>query len=151
NEEDKPISIIRDAGKVVAKHKEKVTYMTPAGCEKLFQYKYPLAWGNKEVEADAFLTGVVRISPDKAKTTVVIEALERKSKKLHEVTNFEVKTERTILSDVCENFALDSRTMRTAGPDDEEAVQDYQKRDKAKGVILADNRLVDLRIVYGGH
>src|SRR5258708_1361522 len=119
NDKTDPIGIIHDAGRVAASKKEKATYLTPQGCDKLFRYEYPLAWGTKMVEADAFLTGVVRVNLVKRTTTVTIEALDRKAKKLTPVTSFEVRTDRSILTDVCTNFVLNKRQIRTMSPNDQ--------------------------------
>src|SRR5262249_32577899 len=59
NDPEKPIGIVADASRVAAGHKEHATYLTPQGREKLFTYRYPLAWGKETIIPDLFLTGCV--------------------------------------------------------------------------------------------
>jgi hypothetical protein len=154
NDKTQPIGIIHDAPRVAWSHKERASYMTPDGCEKLFKYKYPLAWGDAKVEADAFVTGLVQISPNKRTTTVRIEAMDRKSKKLRLITSFPVRTDRMILTDLCQSFVLNSRRMRTMGPkeQDDEAVGNSADRDQQQGKNQAGDRDrdVELEVVYDG-
>src|SRR6266542_5434875 len=152
NDKSEPIGIIHDAGHVAAKQKEKATYLTPHGCEKLFRYQYPLAWGNKWVTADAFVTGVVKINPIKRTTTVTLEAIDRKTKKPVPVpgASFEVRTDRGILTDVCTNFALAKRQIRTMAAQDleKEANDKGNDPDKNNKKGQPEERLVDLEILY---
>lgn len=147
---DKPLGIIRDAGRTAFQHKERATYRTAEGCAKLFGYKYPLAWGGHEVTADAFLTGMVQIHPREGTTTVVIEIIDRDKRKPEKFAEFSVKTDRTILTDVCTNFALDSRVMRTAGPEeqDEAARKDLERQSRQASAAPTANRLVELDVRY---
>lgn len=143
-----PLGIIHDASQVAARKREKATYVSSAGCDKLFGYKYPLAWGRDMVNADAFVTGIVKINPVKRTTTVTIEAVDRQTKKLTPVTSFVVRTDRSILTDVCTNFALSKKKIRTMSPDN----ADNDANDKPPPINKGqpNDRLVDLEILYNG-
>jgi hypothetical protein len=148
NDKTEPLGIIHEAGRVAAGKKEKATYLTPQGRDKLFRYEYPLAWGKKMVSADAFVTGSVRIDLVKRTTTVTIEALDRKTRKLAAVTSFDVRTDRSILTDVCTNFALNTRHIRTMSPDEQEELANKKAQEPGKKKGQPDDRLVDLEILY---
>jgi len=149
NDKSSPLGIIHEAGHVAAGKKEKATYLTPQGCAKLFGYKYPLAWGSQWVEADAFVTGVVRINPAKRTTTVTIEAIDRKTKRLTPVTSYEVRTDRTILTDVCTNFVLGKRQIRTMSLDDQNKAANDQALGKGGTNKKNLAEYLDFEILYG--
>jgi hypothetical protein len=152
NDEAKPLQIIHEAAQVAAGKKEHANYTSPEGCAKFFEYKYPLAWGSGTVQADVFLTGLVKVSPDKSTTTVVIEAIDRETKKPKEITSFQVRTDRTILSDACESFVLPGKQVRKLGADEqeEEAAKNSYERDQDKDRPKPGDRLVKLEILYSG-
>jgi hypothetical protein len=114
------LGIIRQASAVAAARKQKISYRSEAGLKKLFDLDYPLAWGRSTVKADAFVTGLVTISPDLATTTVELQLIDRTKKELAPVRTFSVRTDRTILSDICQSFRVSNRKIRRAGdePDD---------------------------------
>lgn len=149
NDKTKPLGIIHDANRVAASKKDKVSYLTAEGCKKLFGYDYPLAWGDKQVQADAFITGLVHIDLDKRLTKITIESLERKGGPRKEISSFEVRTDRSILSDVCATFALDYKKIRTLEPEqqDDQAVDDVKNRLNSPKPTPA-NRLAELDVYY---
>jgi hypothetical protein len=103
-----PVGIIRDASLVAAakapgQHWNEGSAKDRAG---LFDYAYPLAWGDNKVKADAFLHGRVKLSEDMRTTTVHIACFDRKSEKEHEVCAIEVKTDRTVLADAGQSYVL---------------------------------------------
>jgi hypothetical protein len=152
NDKADPIRIIRDASHVAADHKEHAGYLNPGGCAKLFRYRYPLAWGDEMVEADAFVTGLVKIQP--LKTKVVIEVIDRQTQTRQEVSSFSVRTERSLLTDVCENFVLSPRNIRTMQVDlqDEAAAKNAEQRRTEKRRVRSEDeqRVVKLQILYNG-
>lgn len=115
NDADHPLGIIRDATSVALGQAPKATYGTAAGREALFKVNYPLAWGKEKVSADAFLTGMVELSPDMQTTTVNIAYFNRNAAKLEELTKFSVKTDRNILADSGQSFALAKRCLQKRG------------------------------------
>src|SRR5207248_2440038 len=61
-----PVGIIHDAGAVIAA-KEPDKHWAESDAKQraaLFDYSYPLAWGDDKVKPDAFLHGRVRLSED---------------------------------------------------------------------------------------
>lgn len=122
NDPNKPIGIIRDATAVALAQAPKATYGTAAGREELFKVSYPLAWGKDKVNADAFLTGLVELSADMQTTTINIAYFDRKATKLQDLEKFTVKTDRNILVDSGQSFALAKRSLMKRGP-----IEDLEK------------------------
>ena len=134
---DSPIGITRGASAVAAAKDKKATYLTLEGRQKLFKTQYPLAWGTQNVQVDAFLTGMVEISADMKKTTVIVQAFDKKRPNLREVTKFTVETDVAILRDTNRNFVVARRTFQGIGSDgdpDEElnkiAVEEAKKENQ---------------------
>lgn len=120
---EKPIGIIRDATTAAAAADPKHTHLTQEGRTSLFKISYPLAWGNQKVSADAFLSGVVVLSPDMKETTVQLVLFDRKSAKLEDLKSAAIKvsTDRSILADSGQSFVLSKRSMTKRDGFDEEA------------------------------
>src|SRR3954468_4814820 len=98
-DESKAVGVIHRAGDTAVKHRVAKWYDDSAERAKLFKVDdYPLAWGNQKVKADVFLTGVVKVPADMAKTTVVIEAFSAKAPmKMDKVAEFTTDTDRSTL------------------------------------------------------
>jgi hypothetical protein len=138
NQEDPKllIGVTRGASAAAAAQARGTTYLTPDGLSKLFAMKYPLAWGKKEVQVDAFLTGLVETSPDmrKTKITVLLYTPKAAEPKVLELTDpvtgkketaIEVRTTRLQLADMDRPFfigkrgaELDSSVSYPQGDDD---------------------------------
>ena len=130
NSTQRPIGIIQDANQI-ATAKKLPRYDKPAGQRALFAQKYPLAWGDAQVNPDLFLTGIVTVRPDLKSVTVVLEAFGPNSAKQDKVLTFQVDTDRSLLTDLNESFQVKSRSLkrRTRNIDlDEEAVADAARR-----------------------
>jgi hypothetical protein len=127
NPSDHPVGIIHDANQVAVARKL-ARYDNPTGQHALFQQSYPLAWGNTNVKPDYLLTGVVNVRPDLKSATVSIEGFGPSSPKQDKVTSFDVKTDRSLLTDLNESFQVKSRQLgkrKTRNIElDEEAVSD---------------------------
>jgi hypothetical protein len=153
NDKQKPFGIIHEAYRVAASHKERASYLTDSGRDKLFQYRYPLAWGDSKVQADAFVTGLIQLSSDKRTTSLQIEVLDRKTRKLTTVTTRgRMPTDRAMLVDLCQGFTLNSRKLRALGAT-KQADIDRDAADNAgggNGGQRAKERLVDLEVLYDG-
>lgn len=120
----KPIGIIHDASSTASARKLPA-YTNPKARPRLFQENYPLAWGDQQVKPDGFFTGQVTVSPDMRRTTVLIEAFDRKTPdKVSKVLEFSVKTDRSILADLGQNFVVSSRALRRDGEDIDIAAED---------------------------
>src|SRR5262245_11207443 len=72
-DESKALGVVHDAGHVAARHKIAAWYTNAADRKKLFGQSYPMAWGNKSVTPDAFLTGKVTLSKDRKATSLTLE------------------------------------------------------------------------------
>jgi hypothetical protein len=99
NNTKQPIGIIHDASQVAVREKVSNDYTLAAGRKSLFEQRFPLAWGKDQVPADAFLTGIVRITNDNRQAQVTIEAFDGKGSDLKKIHEFTVRTDRTILAD----------------------------------------------------
>jgi hypothetical protein len=100
---NKPVNIIRDADAVAARLPG-ADHLNPAGRRALFEGRYRLAWGDAVVGADAFLTGVARVSPDLHKVTVGIMGFDRKGVKLEPVVSFTASTDPPLLLELGESY-----------------------------------------------
>jgi hypothetical protein len=104
--EAEALGVLHDAG--IAASKQKVaSWQSATGRKKLFEARYPLAWGNARVKAHAFLTGLVKVSKDLRQTTVTLELIDhRDPRELIELSQFTLKSDRNILRDLGYSFAL---------------------------------------------
>ena len=100
---DHPLNVIHDASAMAAQLPG-ADHFNPGGRRALFAGRYRLAWGSKQVEADAFLTGLVIVSPDLRSLDVGIMGFGRDSKRLEEVVRFTASTDVPALIDVGESF-----------------------------------------------
>jgi hypothetical protein len=100
-----PVGIIHDASAVAARLPG-ANHLTRAGRQALFRGRYPLAWGGEEVTPDAFLTGVVQISPDLRDLTVGILAFDQSSDTLARVAKFKAGQNAASLIETGESFLL---------------------------------------------
>jgi hypothetical protein len=159
NDADHPIGITRNASAVAMQQSPKVDYLTAAGRQQLLQGTYPLAWGKQRVKVDAFLTGLVTISPDYKKTTVQIEVFDHKDPVLRplalgkgEMAGFTVGTDRTTVADLSRTFYLSSRPVEVedkAG--EEEMLAQLQKEKevaKPKDDRLPFDELLQFKVFY---
>lgn len=116
--ENNPIGITRGASQVAAQKNATATYLTENGRKTLFNTRFPMAWGNKDISVDAFVTGLVEVSRDMRKTTVIIQSFDRKHvSPIRELTRFTVDTDRGVLCDINQNFVITKRTLKTLARD----------------------------------
>lgn len=155
NEQEKPLGIIHDASKIAAE-KNLPSYMNPVGRQRLFAEQYPLAWGDKKVKVDVFLTGLVSVGEKMKKVDVVIEAFDPSHKSLAPIEKFEVATDRNLLTDLGQSFIVSARggvakrDMEITQLDDA-AVQDAVLRDESKqSPKQSKDAMVDFEIRYDG-
>jgi hypothetical protein len=112
SDENKALGIIRDAVGTANRKNVGAYRSNPTAFQRLFAQQYELAWGNKSVKADAFLTGtIINAGNDRSRTTILIQAFDSrgvgaKGIQAHKVTEFEVMTDRNLLADMAYNFAL---------------------------------------------
>jgi hypothetical protein len=114
HDEKEAIGVIHDAGKTAAHHKVGKWYGNAADQRKLFDIAdYPLRVGNSKVKADAFLTGLVKVTPDYKSCTVTIEML-RTPGKLEKVLDFTFESETQLLLDLGKSYSLSPRSLAKA-------------------------------------
>jgi hypothetical protein len=108
NEPKNPIGVIKNAS-AVAHRTNGANHRTKAGIAKLFSAKYPLAWGNNEVSADAFVTGLAIIRKDLTAMTVQLMVVDGKENRLRSLGSDYVLTAKMDpgkLSEAGESFVL---------------------------------------------
>jgi hypothetical protein len=115
-DESKALGLVRDAGKVAGRHGIR-SFARPADRKKLFELRYPMAWGSDEVTPEVFLTGKVTLSQDRRKTTVALEAFDRKNPAaVRNLATLSFPTDRGVLRDLGYGFALSRSGDRRDGP-----------------------------------
>ena len=73
----KPVGIVQDASAVAARLPG-ADHLTKEGRLKLFGQNYPIAWGGRQVKPDAFLTGMVEVSPDLRNLAIQLQCIDQK-------------------------------------------------------------------------
>jgi hypothetical protein len=134
-----PIGVIRDAAGTANRAKVGSYLRDPSAFNKLFKTSYDLAWGNKKVMSNAFLTGIVTNSGDHSKTTIQLQLLTPDSRqsgslKLIRVGKpIVVMTDRSLLRDLGYTYVL-SRSVAKRGVDeeqrDQQAVQQIRRQEQ---------------------
>jgi hypothetical protein len=104
-EEAKQIGVIRNASARAAALPG-ANHLTAAGRKLLFGAEYSLAWGDRKVTADAFLTGTARFSADLRKLTVQIQSFDRSGAEPVEVTKLIADADVGNLTDGGESYLL---------------------------------------------
>lgn len=105
NDVRQPIGIVHDASSVAATIPG-ASHLTEEGRKRLFEPKYPLAWGDSQVNPDAFFVGIAHISADYKTMTVGIAICDRNAEKLVNVIQFEAKPNTTTLVETGESFSV---------------------------------------------
>ncbi|MCI0464374.1 MAG: hypothetical protein L0Z62_46155 [Gemmataceae bacterium] len=119
NDLQQPIGITRGASEVAARGDKTASYRDEAGRRKLFSHTYPLAWGDKKVTVNAFLTGLVRFTPDLTAATVTLQEFTSANPQLKSVAEFKVKTNRLMLADMNQTFTVKRRDLGKTVPFEE--------------------------------
>lgn len=124
NDRNAPIGILDDPSDLAAKTAG-ANHLTKAGRLKLFEPKYPLAWGTETVTADAFVTGIVGVSADLKTLTVKLLAFDAASNKLEPVgADLVAANDSRKLSEMGESFT------RGAFDDGKVEAKEQDKRDQ---------------------
>jgi len=124
NSPRQPLGII-DNATAVAHRTPGANHLSREGRQKLFAATYPLAWGNKDVTADAFVTGIAQVSPDLKTLEISLLAFDRKNNKLEPILkDFTVLNLPEQLSELGESFStrglFDKGTITQAGEKEKE-------------------------------
>jgi hypothetical protein len=137
DDESVALNIIRDAGGAASQQKVGRWLRDRTAFNKLFAASYPVAWGNKKVRPDVFLTGTISNTGNRATTTVEVLGFDKDSwmggsVKAFRVTQFTVKTDRALLRDLGYSYALARSALRrdaTAEDRDEQALAQVNKEE----------------------
>jgi hypothetical protein len=105
NDLKEPVGVLRNASARAAKIKG-ANHLTAEGRKALFQTRYPIAWGDTDADADAFLTGVALVDSKTDTITVSVQAFDRTSTKLEQVALVKSKVNLTDLMDSGGSFLL---------------------------------------------
>jgi hypothetical protein len=110
------LGVIRDASAEAAARGVGNWYRDPAERRKLFDVPgYTLDWEGPKVRADAFLTGVLRVSADLEKAAVTVEAFSaRDPNKEEKLAEFTFETDVPLLHDLGKSYAVVPRTPGAA-------------------------------------
>lgn len=148
NDSKAPIGVTRNASQAAAAKDKNAGYATADSRKALFVHDYPLAWGDKPVKVDCFLTGDVYLVDNLKKTKVVIKVFDRQNPAAQrEVQTFEVPTDRSILTDSGLTFSLAKR----GAVGDDEAVEEAAARFEEKPLQPTPDsveNLVGVKIFY---
>jgi tetratricopeptide (TPR) repeat protein len=112
-----------------------------------------IAYRDSRVKPDALLTGKVKVSDDLARLTVTVEAmLAGAPGTLRTVTTFEVKTDRDLLRELGQSYAVTRDLAKTRAERDRQAVADARRRDLTpSGDLTPDNIAgIRFRVLYDG-
>ena len=100
------VALARNASAVAAKLPG-ASHLHREGRARLFQAKYPPAWGDDQITPDAFVTGVALVSDDLRKITVALLAFDRHSQTLEKIGSpFTASTDALALSELGESYLL---------------------------------------------
>jgi CHAT domain-containing protein len=127
NDPRRPLGIVADAS-AVARKTRGANHLNREDRLKLFEARYPLAWGDEQVTPDAFLTGTAAVSEDLRTLTISLFAFDRKTNKLEQILDdFVTANAPDRLAEMGESFLV------RGGADDGEAriVPEKQRLDKA--------------------
>lgn len=132
------VGIIRDATTTANASGVGAYRQSESAFRKLFQPTYPLAWGDKTVKADAFLTGtVVSVGAERDQTELRIDLITPESWKQGKIVpqkswKFTVRTDALLLADLGYNFALPRSVLKrgaTASRRDEQARHQVERQE----------------------
>lgn len=101
-----PLGIIENAS-AVAQNIAEASHLSKDKRLKLFDARYPLAWGSEKVEPDAFVTGCCQISGDLKLLNISLMAFDRKENVLAQILpDFKARNRPEHLVELGESFVL---------------------------------------------
>src|SRR5262249_36398552 len=117
----------------------------------LFDVAYTLAWGDKPVKADAFVTGLVEFSPDLRTVNVTVLAFDRRGEEPEKVCAFTAATDARTLAEAGESFLL--KGARGAFDNGEllvQATKSAVQTSEQKAAYPLEESPVELKVLYDG-
>jgi hypothetical protein len=160
-----PIGIIRGASAVAAARAPDRRWSNTAPMRAtLFENSYPLAWGEEKVKPDAFLHGLVRLSEDMRRTSVLVTCFDSRSNTPQQVCEIEVQTDRAVLAEAGQSYVIprgllkaragevgkDGKDQHGNSLDDllnTDAVESARGRDHGRESVVA-NEYLDFEVRY---
>jgi hypothetical protein len=141
SDETDTLEFLQNPSAEAARQKQHLSYLKPAGREKLLELEYPLAFGDEaqRVKPDVFLTGLVELRPLEHKAIVSIEAFGKKSKDLTKMGSFELPLDPAMLVDAGMSFDI----IKSLAPSDAAAADAAGNSPKA-----IDESLLAMTILY---
>jgi hypothetical protein len=153
NTRDKPVGIIRNASATVARITG-ANHLDAVQRKRLFVPSYPLAWGTRRVNADAFVTGLAHVSKDLRTLTLSLYTFDKAKNQFAAFgKDFEVRNNASKLSEMNESFCLRGGFDNgTAQVKENEAVAAAAKaKEPQEKHPLAEGSLpVALEVLYDG-
>jgi hypothetical protein len=134
------VGVIRDAAATAGKGGVDSYRTKERAFRKLFALDYPLAWGDRTVKPDAFLTGEVHnAGADRGKTKVVVNLITPASWRTDRVVpaktwTFEARTDTMLAADLGYNFSLSPLVLKRGsllGRRDQLVVEQVTREDEA--------------------
>lgn len=107
NQLQSPVGIIHNASDVAATIPG-ATHLTTEGRPKLFDVRYPLAWGSAKVTPDALLVGAVQVNTDFKTVLIGIAAFGPNDEKLVDVVKFSARLTTNELVELGTSFSTRS-------------------------------------------
>ncbi len=149
-----PIGIIENASDIAAKTPG-ANHLTKEGRLKLFEPRYPLNWGKETVTADAFITGLVGVSPDLKTLTIKLFAFDKAGNKLDPVgKDIVAANDSRKLAEIGESFtrgAFDDGNVETKKREETVLAKAAEVKDKtAKNPAQDAAAPIKLEVVYDG-
>lgn len=139
------IELIRDANSVAAKLPG-ANIRTTEGREALFKGNYQLAWGGKEVQADAFVSGIIAVDQNLDKMKVALVLIERSSDALIHCATFVTKIERQKVPELDESAFF----LRGGFDGGNLSVVETRKNVKESFPLILPDAPVGLEVLYSG-
>lgn len=135
------LQLLQNPSVEAARQKQQLSYLTPAGREKLLDLEYSPAYGDATHRAkpDVLLTGIVEIRPLEHKAILTIEAFSKNTTDLVKVGSFEAPLDRAILVDAGMPFTIPKKLA----PSDDSASDATADTNKP-----ADDALLAVTILY---
>jgi hypothetical protein len=152
---DEKLGIIRHASaELVEANNGRANHLTPEGRLACFDSRYYVAWGRgkESVLADAFLTGVVQLSPDLRDTTVTVQVFTKAAPDLRKAVQFKVPTDARTLAEAGESYGLSRGAFEGGQVKLSAAVETAAevKEEKTKFPLQAKETPIKLEIRYDG-
>lgn len=133
NDPVKPVGIIENATSV-AHRTRGANHLSEEGRVLLFNGRFPLAWGQQEVAADAFVTGAARISKDLRRLTIRLQCFDKKSKEPALIgAEFQVDNQAELLGEMGESFVLRGSKVKISSRDSYQPDWAFQAAAQVKG------------------